>query len=68
MKFQVNFSKIGDVKIAKKFLWFPVCIDHEIRWLETATIKYQYSSRSHKVGISDGWVAVEFIKGEQNGN
>jgi len=32
-------------KIKTKFLWFPVDIDGEIRWLERATIKYRV--RSH---------------------
>ena len=27
-------------KIKTKFLWWPITIDGETRWLETATIKY----------------------------
>lgn len=64
MKFKLAFHKIGDTKIVRKFLWFPVSIDHEIRWLEYATIIYKYSNKSHKVGMLDDWVAMEFINKE----
>lgn len=32
-----------DTKTKKKFLWLPLCIDGEWRWLERATIEYAYS-------------------------
>lgn len=31
----------GDTKDIHKFLWFPVTIDGETRWLEDAHIKYK---------------------------
>lgn len=33
---------LGDEKIVKKFLIFPLTIDRETRWLEVAKIKYLY--------------------------
>lgn len=35
-------NKQGDVKYRYKFLWFPLCIDNEVRWLEFAHIKYVF--------------------------
>ena len=32
-------------KTETKFLWWPVTIDHETRWLETATIEYRVAVR-----------------------
>lgn len=31
----------GETKLKRKFLWWPINIDGEIRWLETATIEYR---------------------------
>ena len=33
---------LGDEKIVKKFLIFPLTIDGETRWLEVVKIKYLY--------------------------
>ena len=35
-------NKHGDTRIIKKFLWLPVWIDNEIRWLERAVIEQEY--------------------------
>lgn len=32
-------KKEGDTRTVSRFLWFPKCIDREIRWLEWATIQ-----------------------------
>lgn len=61
MKIKFIIPKIGDSKIVRKFLWFPVSIDREIRWLEYATVRYKYSNNSYKVGMLDSWIAIEFI-------
>lgn len=45
MRWQKRFKftpHIGDKKTIKKFLFLPVRINDEIRWLETATIEYEY--------------------------
>ena len=31
----------GERKLVQKFLWFPLTIDGETRWLETAEILYK---------------------------
>lgn len=33
-------------KTETKFLWWPVTIDNETRWLETATIEYRVAVNS----------------------
>lgn len=34
--------QLGDVRIVKKFLWFPKCINGEYRFLEVAIFKQKY--------------------------
>ena len=34
--------KIGDKKSKLKFLWCPLCLNNECRWLEIAKIEYKY--------------------------
>jgi hypothetical protein len=51
-------------KIVTKFLWVPLMINNEIRWLEMATIKYSYDvidSGTWEDGDDWGWVAIEFL-------
>lgn len=33
---------IRDRRIVEKFLWFPICLDQEWRWLEKAKIEQKY--------------------------
>lgn len=47
----------GDTKIETAFLLLPVTIKDETRWLERATIKYEYSTNPW----CPGWRTVEFI-------
>jgi hypothetical protein len=35
-------AKRGDVRIRNKFLWFPVSINGEVRWLERATWEEEF--------------------------
>lgn len=58
MKFQ--HTHVGDTKITKKFLWFPVRIDHETRWLEYATIRWRYAN----LWTENFWEPVEFLDSE----
>jgi hypothetical protein len=48
----------GEERIFRHFLWLPVTIGGETRWLETADINYRYE-RSGYVG--DEWVPIRFI-------
>jgi len=59
--------KIGDTKTVKRFLFFPLWIGNEIRWLEKAQVVKKYQSWSvsdYNHGCIDvkgwrnfGWVA-----------
>lgn len=42
MKIKYRQKKHGDIKIIRKFLLFPRIHNGEIRWLEIATLKYEY--------------------------
>lgn len=35
----INESMFGTQRIIEKFLWFPVEIDYQLRWLEKVKIK-----------------------------
>lgn len=59
MKFKFKIPKMGDTKIVRKFLFFPIFMHNEVRWLEYATVKYELQDGS-KVG-SISWNAVEFL-------
>jgi hypothetical protein len=47
---------IGDIRIKTKFLWWPLEINREVRWLERATIKYVYR---------ESWIPIAFINNEK---
>lgn len=34
---------VGDTKTIRKFLWFPLTIHGETRWLEFASVAYTYT-------------------------
>lgn len=55
----LSFKKKG----VTKFLWFPLSIDGEIRWLETATIEYKVVKKTNSflLGYYYDWKAIEFI-------
>lgn len=59
-----NNPKIGDVKVVTKFLWLPLEINFETRWLEDATIKYVYVT-GH-VDSYKYWQPIEFVDKEEN--
>ena len=42
MRYIFKTPNHGDTKVKKEFLFFPVIIGEELRWLETATIKYEF--------------------------
>lgn len=57
-------SKIGNTKTKHKFLLWPITIGGETRWLEFATIKYEYMEHGNALGgdLHWYWTAIEFIK------
>ena len=44
-----------------RFLWLPVTIDGETRWLETATIEYKVKKSDTLCGIEYSWKPWQFI-------
>ena len=56
----VRFKKpsIGDREKVTMFLWYPVTIGRETRWMETATIEREYYHFG-KAG-KDGWLNCNF--------
>jgi hypothetical protein len=54
-------------KYKTKDLWWPVTIDGETRWLETATIEYKVSRSSNLVldGYYYFWEPFRFIDNEK---
>ena len=60
MKWHTPDIKIGQLKVVKKFLWFPLTICQETRWLETAHVTYQVTKYYYGKGClpSLGYTAV----------
>lgn len=60
-------TEVGTKKLVHKFLWFPVHLGDEIRWLERATIEYEWMHYTQlAVEICEGidvvgWVKIRFI-------
>jgi len=48
--------------VVKKFLWFPVMAEGEIRWLETASIERIPWVKTSFLGTSYYWLNVKFVK------
>ncbi|MCE7982552.1 MAG: hypothetical protein DYG89_15280 [Caldilinea sp. CFX5] len=45
----------GSVRTVRRFLWWPLRLNDEWRWLEWADIVQVYHSRLVKVGIGDAY-------------
>jgi hypothetical protein len=66
MRKLIQNPKKGDTKIKTKFLWFPLTINNEKRWLEKATyeLKYDvYNIRLALFGIEEdcGWCYSKWL-------
>lgn len=44
----------GFIKVKNRFLWFPVELNNEWRWLERAEIRYRFN-RQLDYWIVQGW-------------
>jgi hypothetical protein len=62
-----NDSMMGSQRVIEKFLWFPVTIDYQTRWLEKAKIRQicvtankEYSASGYK------WQNHEWVDDEKN--
>lgn len=58
MRWKKEMVRIGDVKAVKKFLFFPLTIENETRWLEYAWC--EMIVKSNRSGVS--WYYERFIK------
>jgi len=53
-------AKVGEVRIVRKFLWWPMCLNSQTRWLELAYVRQVYEK------LDDGaeyWHWLEFVDG-----
>ncbi len=66
MRWFEQANLIGDTKVEKNFLWFPLSIfdlvtnTTETRWLESAIIEYRY--KKWRPDSSGSWVPIRFVE------
>ncbi len=60
MRFYKNVKRpcIGEHRVFRQFLWLPLTIAGETRWLEFADVEYRYACLFR---YGDIWVPVRFI-------
>lgn len=51
----------GDRKLVRKFLWRPLTIGHDRRWLEVATVEYEYIYSFNPYGCHYRWEPIRFV-------
>ena len=56
-------SSLGSQRIIRKFLWFPVTIDFQTRWLEWARIRQMCKSLGEEYGYY--WQDMEWIDDDE---
>jgi hypothetical protein len=59
MKFK--HPSVGDIRIIETFLWLPLRIGNETRWLETAYIKQIYTEITTPKYHRRLWLETEFV-------
>ncbi len=45
--------QVGDLRMIKRFLWFPLRVENQIRWLETAEIGQRYTF--YRKWVNEAW-------------
>lgn len=58
MRWIKKTPKTGYVRVIKKFLFLPLTLNNETRWLEFATIMQVYVTHYY---MDSEWVSKEFI-------
>ncbi len=58
MRWKRKFYKTGDYRIKKKFLFFPLCLEKEYRWLEIVEIVQKYYAND--ISYRYGWYNIAF--------
>lgn len=61
MRIKKEYPKEGDIKVIRKFLWMPLEIDGETRWLEYANIKCKWIVRGDMMDFWWEWSPIEFV-------
>jgi hypothetical protein len=56
-----NLPQTWDRKTVTKFLLFPRAVNYELRWLETATLLYEY----HETPVGGYWKLLKFVDEEE---
>lgn len=54
-------AKPGEERIITKFLWFPVTINYERRWLEKVKIKMRREIEYTYAGYYEYWSYISFV-------
>ncbi len=55
------YPKVGDKRLKYKFLWFPLAIGKETRWLEKVIIQQEYSYDGTFECYGQYWENVAFV-------
>src|ERR1044071_9301849 len=53
--------QVGEERIVRKFLWWPMCLKGETRWLESASVRQVYVKESTG---TEYWCWVDFVDGK----
>lgn len=57
-----NDTTVGSLRVIEKFLWYPLTIEHQTRWLEKAKIRQVCRFYGEDYGYkweNDGWIDNE---------
>jgi len=58
-----NDSIMGSQRVIRKFLWFPLEIDNQIRWLEIAKIRQICKYHGEEFGYA--WENYEWVDDDE---
>ena len=61
MKIVHEWKEYGTTKIVTKFLWFPLTLERETRWMERVFIKQKQINYYEYFGMR--WLNVKFVSG-----
>ena len=54
-----DLNRVGEKRVIKRFLWHPICLNDEWRWLERAEIIQQFKRYERWFfGIRWNWINV----------
>lgn len=56
-----ELSKANKKEIVSRFLWVPLMIDGDLRWLQKVTVKRMVWIRPSLFGVKYIWVYIEWL-------